>query len=352
MTLKNEIKNNWQDIFGDTREWIEGYFNEIYDDDDWLAITGENEIVSALSLPRYSMTYQGTTVPVGYIYGAFTRHGYRRKGYMGRLLNEALEKSFRRGDVFMNLIPASRELFFFYGRFGFATVFYIERQHYTSVHEFHSDIRYGVKESNDISSLFCYYNNRESYLVNRVMHSPKQFADVVWDNAVSGGRIFTAREADTLKGVAFAIPEGDGNAVVVKELLSDSEDVDIALLAGVRAAFPQLDIVVERRPVENPVHLDAQGMLRIVNVHGALRAVAREHKDITLTLKITDPLIEENNNIFHLSAGDVTVVNHRYGKIDSEIDVKVLAEVLFSTSATGSLFGLPSARPSMALMLD
>lgn len=51
-----------------------------------------------------------------YIYAAATEASSRSKGYMGRLLNDFIQKHSR---SFMFLKPATEDLFAYYGRFGF-----------------------------------------------------------------------------------------------------------------------------------------------------------------------------------------------------------------------------------------
>ena len=111
------------------------YFDQIYRDEEALLLKDATDApVSSMMLQRYAMSFHGQEPGVSYIAGAATRRSKRGQGFMTRLMLAALEKSAADGDILCTLIPANEALYFFYGRYGFSTVFYTKEQRFTAFH--------------------------------------------------------------------------------------------------------------------------------------------------------------------------------------------------------------------------
>lgn len=136
MNRKEEIKRIWSECFNDSREYVDMYFDRVYNDADGMLLERNGKVVSSLLLQRYAMLIGNREVCVSYVAGAATRRSARGNGYMSQLMCEALIASRERGDMLCTLIPAHDWLYFFYDRFDFSTVFYVDRQRFTSLHAF------------------------------------------------------------------------------------------------------------------------------------------------------------------------------------------------------------------------
>ena len=106
MTTKEKVKALWQLCFDDNEEFVEMYFRLRYKNEINIAIESGDEIVSALQMIPYPMTFCGDTVQTSYISGACTHPDFRGNGVMRELLSQAFAKMLRNGTYFSTLIPA------------------------------------------------------------------------------------------------------------------------------------------------------------------------------------------------------------------------------------------------------
>lgn len=107
MTTKEKVKALWQLCFDDNEEFVEMYFRLRYKNEINIAIESGDEIVSALQMIPYPMTFCGDTVQTSYISGACTHPDFRGNGVMRELLSQAFAKMLRNGTYFSTLIPAN-----------------------------------------------------------------------------------------------------------------------------------------------------------------------------------------------------------------------------------------------------
>ena len=346
----DRVKSLWTESFNETESWIDGFFRDFYREDTLDYFENDGEMVCSLLRIPYRMNFQWSLVPMGYIMGACTRKDCRKKGWMEKLLRNSLIDSYENGDLFMALIPRDRPLYFYYDKFDFATVFYIKEDRYTSMHNFHGSGEFTPMTGLSAGLLDSFVRKIEEQMANRVVHSLGDLAGILWDLKEDGGKVVAVGDT-AVRGVAFVIPK-EGEVVVRECLTVDDEKVLPDLLQAVKNKYPEFDMVIERTPKPEDRALEARGMLRIINVKRVLEKIATHHRALRQAIKIKDSLIPQNNHIFIIDNGLVVENDDWKGKIDNEMDIKTLAEVLFNTSATGSLFGLPAHRPSMSLMMD
>lgn len=340
----------WQESFGDSRQWIEKYFRYVLNPEFNISLSHGDKLCSSLFLVPYKMNLYGKELSCSYVSGACTDIRMRHNGYMSQLMKRALDKSFNQGDDFMVLIPANRSLYGYYDHFNFATVFYVNRQHYTSLHNFHGEGLNIRTENLNEDKIWEYFSTKEKEMSGRILHSRKDLHNILWDVEDDSGKIIAVEKNGEISGISFVVPEE--NAVIVKEIMADNDSAEKDLLTYITGDYPGKDIIIEARVGNSDHIMEAKGMLRIVNVRKVLESIAETYPDISQVIKITDNILKENNNIFRIHRGKVEIVTDSRLETDNEMDIKTLAEVLFSSSATGKLFGLPSFRPSMSLMME
>lgn len=89
---KQQIIDLWRLSFNDSEEFIRLYFDRVYKEENTLVIEKNGQVVSALQMLPYTMTYYGTEISVAYISGACTLPSMRGKGLMRELLQNAFEE--------------------------------------------------------------------------------------------------------------------------------------------------------------------------------------------------------------------------------------------------------------------
>lgn len=334
-------------VFGENKMWNRWFFREVNRPEMLRQITShdDNTLQASLHLMDYTMAFEGNTIPVNYIFGAMTAPEYRGRGLMSGLMRDTLVESRERGDVFCCLVPAHRHLFFYYRKFGFSTVFYIDEERYTSIHRFNA-----VSGYEEVPADFELYDMLQRSNGGRILHSELQYRQLKEDLAMSGGGVKAV--ADCNKGdYAVAAYVTDGGELRVRQLLFTSPEAKESVLAAVRTNLPEMPVVIEAMPSENPVMPEARGMIRLLNPEKAFEALAVAHPDVKCLIRLTDPLIKENEGNYSISGGHCRKVKDNR-RPDIDVDIRTMSLILFSDKKIGSVFDLPTSRAFMALMLD
>lgn len=357
MSKKDDIRKIWRECFpGDSAQWRRMFFDAVYIDDEALTVEDSETgtTVSSLLLLSYSMTFQGRTVGLGYIYGAGTLRKFRARGYMSRLMREALREASERGDTFASLIPASESLRRYYSRFGFSTVFYSRPERYTAIHRFPYEGNYVEVDPED-PRLYEAFERMMGARPCCVQHTRAQFLTLMDDARLSDYGFAAVADGNTGKVAAmlWAAPEMASTTMSVRELLAESDDATNAAISALRTHMPDRPLTLLCQPLNGAVggSLIPGGMARVVNAEAALRAVAENNPRVRLTLRLTDPLLPENTGVYTLADGRLEI-GDQSRPYDLDVTPEVLTAMLFSSTPIAEVTGLPSCRPHMSLMLN
>jgi GNAT superfamily N-acetyltransferase len=225
--MERQQKDLWKTCFGDSDAFIDLYFRTRYTPDVLCADVEEGHLCAMLHRLPYALWLNGKMQPAEYISGACTHPDFRGQGRMHRLIERSWEAANREGKKWSFLIPASPELFRFYGEMGYVSAFSCQEV----------DIPYIIKnraceETVDSASpdeALDYLNRALRRQGNVVLHSPRELEGVMADIRLAGGVILSTRdEAQRLNGILFAICEGD--TLQVKECLAEDDSLRAGLL--------------------------------------------------------------------------------------------------------------------------
>ena len=103
------------------QEFIERNFKE-----NCRYIIKDGKLVSMLFLLDGCIKANKNTYPAYYLYAAATHPEYRRQGLMAELIGRAKEETARKGFLLATK-PANKDLYEYYGKFGFKTAFYTQK---------------------------------------------------------------------------------------------------------------------------------------------------------------------------------------------------------------------------------
>lgn len=337
-----------RESFSVTKRWADWFMAEVYDDADLVSeSTPEGRTAAVALLSPVTMAFHGLELPSAYLSCCATARDERGRGYMTRLLACAVNRAAARGDAFVALIPATRRLYFLYDKAGFATVFYIDEQRYTSLHRFTMPDTYEPLEPS-----WKIFERLESLELNGVRHSRRAYDHAVRDLSFDGGIVVAAGERGG-DGAAMAFVVVEGQTAVVRALLTTGDEATEAVLSLVRGEVGERSIVIEALPGDDSRRLEARGMIRIADAAGVLGALAVARPRLKMTVRLTDPLVEANNGVWRIAGGECKALEpdskHRP---DLDVTVDVLAKVLFSGEKIADIFGVPPTRPAIRLMLD
>lgn len=352
MGKKEEIMQLWREGFGDSGEYLDMYFNRVYPHAVEFVRESGGKVVSSLLMHQYPILFYGAEPTVGYLAGAVTRRGHRGKGYMSGLVTEAMALAAARGDMMCTLIPAHGWLYYFFERFGFSTVFLADVERYTSMHAFATEHVYHRVTDQYAPEVYNAFSRYEHERSGGVLHSRRDFLNVLDDLAMRSGGTFVAvgREDVPVAAMAWAVEHGD--VVQVNEVLGLDADARTGALQALRELFPDRPFRVNA-PSEfaGGRKLYPHGMGRIVNVDMCLGLMAAANPELNMVVRVADGMIETNKGVYAVAGGECHRVAHNAGHIDFDVTVEVLANMIFSSPATGDMLGIPSRRSRLSLML-
>lgn len=350
---KSQIKRLFDNAFSNDKEWNNWFFDKVYNDDEAIQLEVDGKTVSCLFLQHYDFRFHDRILGLGYVAGATTDYKMRHHGYMGHLLHEALHVAFERGETFVGLIPAERRLFFLYDKYGFATVVFADIQRYTSLHSFPFSDEYQIVEPS-----YEAFRELEDLRSSTVVHSASDFENILYDVRHDGGTIVQINDIEN-RPMAMAFGASNGSEIHVKELLGVNPRANDMALGEVRNKLAvELPMAVWRLPSGRQASLRKRGMMRVVNAEMALRALAEAHPNLSKKIRVSDPLIAQNNATFTVSQGkcrrveDNVVDGVASVKVDFDVTIDVLTKILFSSNSIGNILGIPASHPAMSLMLD
>lgn len=358
MSKRDDIIKIWQESFKDPRAYVAMYFDRVYRDDEGLTLTDDQGLtVSSLLLQHYAISYQGQQLPVSYVAGAATRRNQRGKGYMSTLMTEALRASVERGDALCTLIPAHSALYFYYQRFGFSTVFYTKEQRFTSAHLFPGEGDFYPVTDATSEDVWDAFNRFQGMRSCYVVHSRRDFDNILTDLEYDKGDfvVMAANDEDSgprIVSMAWAVKQDD--LLLVKDLMGETEEARKAAMRELRRLHPGVPFLLYGRPTDNKGgRLMPRGMARVVNAQLMLEAVAEANPKFRCAMRVTDHIMPEvNSHTYVIANGGCQVTDDYAGKLDFDVTIDVLADILFSSPAIGEILRFPSVRPMISLMLD
>ena len=106
----------WKDSFKDSEEQIKFYFDNIYNEKNYLVLEDNSKIVSSLHENDYIFNFNNKSIKSKYIVGVSSDIVMRNKGYMSKLLISMLENSKKKSMPFVFLTPINPKI---YRKFGF-----------------------------------------------------------------------------------------------------------------------------------------------------------------------------------------------------------------------------------------
>jgi predicted N-acetyltransferase YhbS len=264
--MKEQIIDLWKISFGDSDAFIRLWFERVYKDEQTVVIRQNGKIVSALQILPCEMTYNGTTIPAGYICGVCTLPSERGKGLMNQLMLQALEEMRKRDYALATLIPATPGLFDVYRRFEFANAFdySIEViQSGNSMNTVDADICIVSYENLPLDTLFACYHSKQCERNNAILHSACQFETICQDRILGGGNIWVALANDQPVGMAFTDPINGGETLSIREIMYDNPATKNQLVQSILNRY-QLHSAKLRIPPTLPNSVP-YGMARIIN---------------------------------------------------------------------------------------
>lgn len=290
---KQQVINLWRASFNDTEEFINLYFDRVYKEENSLVIERNGQIVSALQMLPYTMTWCGTEISVSYISGACTLPSMRGQGLMRQLLQKAFEEMKRRDVAVTALVPADPWLFDYYREQGYTEAFDYSEETYTRPETivWEPNLTVVPPEVPSTELLYAYFNRKLRERPCCLLHTYDDFVTILRDLQQDGGRMLTAlNDQEQPVGMAFVLPPEPAETlsdtekhVYIKEMFYDNENIKNLLL---QEATLQHNVkkAEYKTPPSTPGTLP-MGMARVIDTHRLIHRWASEHKHSSVSVK-------------------------------------------------------------------
>lgn len=124
-----QLKLLWKEVFGDSEEYVDAFFKEIYQDENVLLFADGKDVLAALYMVPYEHDFSQKNAKLSaasqrtgraiYLYALATQKSARNKGIMGEMITKSQKIARERGCDYLFLIPSEDKIINFYERFGF-----------------------------------------------------------------------------------------------------------------------------------------------------------------------------------------------------------------------------------------
>lgn len=268
----------WKHAFNDSDRFIGWYLENKAQSS--LGMFDGGRLVSALHIVPYTIMIQGRQMPTAFITGAATLKEHRGRGYMRRLLYEALALLKSRGVLITHLYPFKHS---FYEKLGWAAFSYVVRQTVTEAY-----CRRGadVIETRDTFLLSALYDKMMRGYEGYIIRGEREWRLRTEELAIDGGR--TAVLIKDGAASAYMLFYGEnGKADIIETVYEDEEDIAALLGYILGQGFESAEYFIPYNGKEK------FGMARLVDAQGLLRTLGAER--LLEKTSVKDDFAEWNN---------------------------------------------------------
>lgn len=338
--IREKVKALWKLCFSDSEEFTEMYFRLRYSNDVNIAIHYGEEIIAALQMLPYPMTFERKEIHTAYISGACTHPDYRNQGIMCKLLSQAYTQMFHKGIALSTLIPAEPWLFDYYARHGFAPVFKNKKEVFFASNIDFSTTNLTVKKIYKYSKeAYGYLNSKLKERPNCVQHTSDDFRVIIADLQISKGTIYTLNYKEKIVALAISYPNGS-SSTSIEEIVADTPEMNTLLLQYICKENGISSIEVTLPPTNNEKN-QPLGMARIINARIILQQYAVSHPELEMNIKLTDKEISSNCGYYYINKGKCIISDKQLSVSHLTLTIGELTETIF----------MP-LQPYMSLMLS
>ena len=202
------MKNIWRTCFNDADRYIDLYFSERYRPENTLVYCKAGRGVAMMTLLPATVVTPHKEFTARYVYAVATLPEFRNKGFSFALAQQADEQAMAEKCALEIVVPATPELFPFYARQGFSTVFYSRVVKFSAGEIAPAEALEGVP----LQDAETFFNLRERYF------APGGFF-VRWDSAALQ---YILKESRLLQGDVYYFSQNNDEGYIVVEPKGDS----------------------------------------------------------------------------------------------------------------------------------
>ena len=299
----NETRALWEEVFrDDSQEFLDYYYQYKTSNNQIYVMDHKETICAMLQLNPYDLVFGNDNFTGHYIIAVATDPRYRHQGLMSQLLYRSMKDMYLKKEPFTYLMPAAEAI---YTPFGFRYI-YDQRQGMLEgkTHTKETGFILTTAKSEDLQGLSSYMNR---YLKDRyhvyARRSEEYYSILQKELKSEDGDIILIKREDQLIGsFLYAI----GEQIEVREPIIDKE-YRLELYDEIANYFSDYGkkIHVAGIPEEGMLkeqELKPMIMARILHLPSFVKEI-RAEEEITFTLGIEDPILEENQGMYQWIIG-------------------------------------------------
>ena len=326
----------WKDSFKDSEEQIKFYFDNIYNEKNYLVLEDNSKIVSSLHENDYIFNFNNKSIKSKYIVGVSSDITMRNKGYMSKLLIAMLENSKKKDMPFVFLTPINPKI---YRKFGFEYFSNIEYYNF-SVEELanfkfpNSDYSYiEINKENKnlyLNDLIKIYNTNMrdnfSYLERNDFYFDKILKEAISDEM----KVFILYKGK--KAYAYIIFGLYEENIEIRECMAldaISYKEILALIYGYRDYYKNVSLASPNNSsieflFENQLNIEKFikpfMMMRVLNPLAIFKNLKLENSNIKIYIE--DKILKENTGLYSLNNEiSFSNINEEKASCDLKIDI-------------------------------
>lgn len=335
----NQIKYMWKYCFNDSESFMNYYFESKYKKENTLVVEEEDKIVSSLQLNQYNIDLNDKTYDVSYVVGVSTLPEARGRGFMKKLMQNALNEMYKKDQLISILMPIDYRLYRYYGY-----------EHCYDQLEYKIDIellkdfkingRFKKASAEDVNCLISIYNNsikgKNGFTVRDEIYFENLFKEIESEN----GYIYIHHGQFGFDGyIVYLIVDGN---LYVREIFYENIDSLSSMLKFLYNHNTQFKNVIISSPLDDKIrfifpnlrNIDIKikpfMMGRIINFEKFIKSLKVNNINCRFNLKVEDKFIDENNKIFNIFIENNKIDIFNSDSEDAIIDVNTLSQLAFS----------------------
>ena len=326
----------WKDSFKDSEEQIKFYFDNIYNEKNYLVLEDNSKIVSSLHENDYIFNFNNESIKSKYIVGVSSDIAMRNKGYMSKLLISMLENSKKKDMPFVFLTPINPKI---YRKFGFEYFSNIEYYNF-SVEELanfklpNNEYLYiEINEKNKnlyLNDLIKIYNanmkDNFSYLERNDFYFDKVLKETISDEMKT---FILYKDKKACSYIIFGLYEENIEIRECMALDSISYKEMLALIYGYRDYYKTVSLASPNNSsieflFENQLNIEKFikpfMMMRVLNPLAIFKNLKLENSNIKIYIE--DKMLKENTGLYSLNNEiSFSNINEEKASYDLKIDI-------------------------------
>ena len=297
---KEPIKQLWIDLFDDSTSFVNWFFDSRFTPEYCSCAYDDDTLVSVMQSIPMRIKIRDEVISSTMISGVSTKEAYRKKGYMHRVFNYYLNNMRNNDIVLTSLKAVNIPTYYSVGHYPCTKSAYIEleKRNFSNMDSnqydcISCDI---IKEADCL--LQCYNKFCKDYSTIAI-RSHADFKLKMRDYLCDDAKCILVEENGKIHGYCIYF---DQEEVYAEEFIALDKEAAISLIHELSIMNKKVTIKTSQKISQWINHKSTivkdQNSMGVVNVQKLLSKVCKNNE---YSIKVTDPIIKENNGIFLLN---------------------------------------------------